>query len=140
VETWTEGIEDLLTWLAVKEFFKKAWKFVVDQWLFFVAGVIGILGYIIGSRGSGQDVLDLRKKAEGEEREARQDAQQRTEEALRILSERMGELDEAQREAVGELMKKNSRELEQKIIENRGKPLDTVVSELATKYGLTKVD
>tara|TARA_B100000287_G_scaffold435562_1_gene504510 strand:- start:1080 stop:1472 length:393 start_codon:yes stop_codon:yes gene_type:complete len=130
----------LLTWVAVKEFSKKAWKFVVDQWLFFVAGVIGILGYIIGSRGSGKEVLDLRKKAEEEERSARQDAQRRTEEALRILDERMSELNEEQRQAVGELMKRNSEELEQKIIENREKPLDKVVGELASKYGLSKVE
>ncbi len=130
----------MLTWVAVKEFSKKAWKFVVDQWLFFVAGVIGILGYIIGSRGSGKEVLDLRKKAEEEERSARQDAQRRTEEALRILDERMSELNEEQRQAVGELMKRNSEELEQKIIENREKPLDKVVGELASKYGLSKVE
>ena len=130
----------MLTWVAVKEFSKKAWKFVVDQWLFFVAGVIGILGYIIGSRGSGKEGLDLRKKAEEEERSARQDAQRRTEEALRILDERMSELNEEQRQAVGELMKRNSEELEQKIIENREKPLDKVVGELASKYGLSKVE
>ena len=130
----------MLTWVAIKEFSKKAWKFVVDQWLFFVAGVIGILGYIIGSRGSGKEVLDLRKQAESEERSARQDAQRRTEEALRILDERMSELSDEQRRAVGELMKKNSEELEQKIIENREKPLDKVVGELASKYGLNKVE
>ena len=61
-----------MSWLAVKEFCKKTWKFVVDQWLFFVALVLGVVSFFLTSRGSKADeVLDVAKKAESEEREAR---------------------------------------------------------------------
>ena len=129
-----------MTWLAVKEFFKKAWKFAVDQWLFFVAAVLGIVGFILGSRGSkAKEVLEIRQKAEREEREARQQAQARTEEVMKILNDRMNELSEEEKSAVGKLLKENAEEFENKIIENRGKPLSDIVNDLASKHGLTKV-
>tara|TARA_R100000152_G_scaffold17187_1_gene8723 strand:- start:515 stop:910 length:396 start_codon:yes stop_codon:yes gene_type:complete len=131
----------LLTWLAVKEFCKKAWKFVVDQWLFFLAAAIGVFGFIAGSRGNkAKEVLDIRRKAENEERTSRQDAQARTEEVMRILNEKMDSLSEEQRAAVGEIIKEHNEDFEKEILDNRDKPLDHVVGELAAKYGLTKVD
>jgi len=129
-----------MTWLAVKEFFKKAWKFVVDQWLFFVAAVLGIVGFILGARGSkAKEVLEIRNKAEQEERESRRQAQSRTEEVMKILNDRMSELSEEEKATVGRLLQENAEEFENKIIENRGKPLSDVVNDLAAKHGLTKV-
>ena len=129
----------MFTWLAVKEFSKKAWKFVVDQWLFFVAAALGIVGFVLGLKGSkAKEVLEIRNKAENEEREARKQAQERTEEVMKILNDKIDELDVAEREAVGEILKENAKELEDKVIENREKPLKDIVGELAAKYGLTK--
>ncbi len=131
----------MLTWLAVKEFCKKAWKFVVDQWLFFLAAVIGVFGFIAGSRGNkAKEVLDIRRQAEEEERTSRQSAQERTEEVMRILNEKMDSLSEEQKAAVGEIIREHGEDFEREILENRDKPLDHVVGELAAKYGLTKVD
>jgi len=131
----------LLTWLAVKEFFKKAWKFAVDQWLFFLATAIGVLGFIVGTRGNkAKEVLDLRRQAEEEERVARQNAQERTEEAMRILNEKLNSLSEEQREAAGAIIREHGEDFEKEILENRDKPIGDVVGELAAKYGLTKVE
>ena len=131
----------MITWLAIKEFSKKAWKFVVDQWLFFLATAIGVLGFIVGTRGNkAKEVLDLRRQAEKEERTARQDAQERTEEVMRILNDKMDSLTEEQREAVGSIIREHGEDFEKEILENREKPLDDVVGELAAKYGLTKVE
>lgn len=130
----------MITWLTVKEFFKKAGKFIADQWLFFVAAVLGIVGFILGSRGDkSKEVLELRQKAEEEERQSRVRAQERTEEVMRILNDNMAELDEKEKEAVGQLLKENAEEFEEKIIENKEKPLKEVVNDLASKYGLNKV-
>ena len=130
----------MITWIAIKEFCKKAWKFIVDQWLFFVTAAVGIIGFIIGSRGdNGEEVIKLQRDAEKAERTARKKAQERTEEVMKILDSEMQQLDEEEKEAVGELLKDNAEELEKKIIENRDKPLKEVVNELASKYGLHKV-
>tara|TARA_R100001015_G_C4540023_1_gene104274 strand:+ start:101 stop:526 length:426 start_codon:yes stop_codon:yes gene_type:complete len=135
-----QGDNLLVTWLAIKEFCKKAWKFVVDQWLFFLTAGIGILGFILGTRGdNSKEVLDLRKQGEEEERTARKKAQERTEEVMKILSDEMSALDEKEKEAVGKLLKENAEEFEEKVIENRDKPLKEVVNDLASKYGLDKV-
>lgn len=129
-----------MTLIAVKEFLKKSWKFIVDQWLFFLAAAVGILGFFLGSKGDkSKEVLELRQKAEAEERQAREQAQERTEEVMRILNDNMRELDEQEKDAVGQLLKDNAEEFEEKIIENKGKPLKEVVNDLATKYGLNKV-
>ena len=78
----------MLTWIAIKDFCKRAWKFVVDQWLFFLAAAVGIIGFFLGSKGdNSKEVLDLRKKGEEEEREARKQAQERTEEVMKILND-----------------------------------------------------
>lgn len=95
-----------MSWLAVKEFCKKTWSFVVDQWLFFVALVLGVLGFFLGSRGSeASEVLDAAKKAEGEERDARQDAQDRTEQAYEILNEKLSDLTEQEKKLRLRLLK-----------------------------------
>lgn len=128
-----------MTWIAVKEFLKKAGQFIVDQWLFFLAALIGVLGFFFGSRGSkAKEVLELRKEAEEEERQARQEAQKRTEETMKILNDKMEDLNEEEKEVVGELLKENAQEFEDKVLENKDKPLNHVVGELAAKYGLTK--
>jgi len=130
----------LLTWIVIKDFCKKAWKFVVDQWLFFLAAAVGILGFFLGSRGDkSKEVLELRKKGEQEEREARKQAQERNEEVMRILNDNIKQLDEDEKEAVGQLLKENAEEFQEKIIENKDKPLKEVVNDLASKYGLNKV-
>ena len=130
-----------MTWIAVKEFFKKAGQFIVDQWLFFLTITVGIFSFILGSRGSkAEEVVDLRKKAEEEEREARTEAKKRTEETMKILNDKMEELNEAEKEAVGELLKDNAQEFEDKVLENKEKPLNHIVGELAAKYGLTKFE
>ena len=130
----------MLTWIAIKDFCKKAWKFVVDQWLFFLAAAVGILGFFLGSRGDkSKEVLELRKKGEQEEREARKQAQERNEEVMRILNDNIKQLDEDEKEAVGQLLKENAEEFQEKIIENKDKPLKEVVNDLASKYGLNKV-
>ena len=130
-----------MTWIAVKQFLKKAGQFIVDQWLFFLAGVVGVVGFFLGGRGSkAKEVLDIRKEAEKEEREARTEAKKRTEETMKILNDKMEELNEAEKEAVGELLKDNAQEFEDKVLENKDKPLGHVVGELAAKYGLTKIE
>ncbi len=130
----------MLTWLAVKNFFKKAWKFVVDQWLFFLAAVLGVLGFIAGTRGNNvKEVLDLRRQAEEDERAARQDARARTEEIMNLLNEKMSSLNDEQRDAVGKIIREHGEDFEKEILRNRDKPLDDVVNELAEKYGLDRV-
>jgi hypothetical protein len=37
-----------MSWFAVKTFFKKAWVFIRDQWLFFLALAAGIVAFILG--------------------------------------------------------------------------------------------
>ena len=130
----------MITWIAIKEFSKKAWKFIVDQWLFFLTAAVGIFAFVMGSRkDKSGEVLELRKQAEKEEREIRKEAQERTEEVMKILNDSMSDLDEKEKEAVGKLLKDNAEEFEEKVIENRDKPLKQVVNDLASKYGLDKV-
>lgn len=130
-----------MTWIAVKQFLKKAGQFIVDQWLFFLAAVVGVVGFFLGTRGSkAKEVLDLRKEAEKEERGARTEAKKRTEETMKILNNKMEELNEAEKEAVGDLLKDNAQEFEDKVLENKDKPLSHIVGELAAKHGLTKFE
>ncbi len=129
-----------MTWIVIKQFVSKACKFVVDQWLFFVAAVIGVFGVFLGSRGSkAKEVLEIRNKAEAEERESRKQANERTEQTMLILNEKMEDLNEEEKQAVGELLKNNTEEFEAKVIENRDKPLSHIVGELAAKHDLTKL-
>ena len=75
----------MITWIAIKEFSKKAWKFIVDQWLFFLTAAVGIFAFVMGSRkDKSGEVLELRKQAENEEREIRKEAQERTEEVVSL--------------------------------------------------------
>ena len=41
-----------MSWLAVKTFLKKAFGFIRDQWLFFVAAVVGIVTFILGTKNN----------------------------------------------------------------------------------------
>ena len=130
-----------MTWLAVKQFLKKSWKFIKDQWLFFLTAVVGLLGFIFGSgRGkNAEDVLELRRKAEAEERSARLDEQVRREEMLEALRNRLNELGESEKAAAEKIIESHAEEFQRAVNENREKPLSDVVTDLATKYGLTKV-
>ena len=58
---------------------------------------------------------------------------------MRILNDNIKQLDEDEKEAVGQLLKENAEEFQEKIIENKDKPLKEVVNDLASKYGLNKV-
>ena len=129
-----------MTFIAVKEFLKKATKFVVDQWLFFLAAVIGFVGFIIGFRGSSDKtatkILDASKEAESEEREAREEAQERSEEILKDLGTKMEEIASDEKEKVREIIEENKEEFKKEIIENKEKPLEDIAKDLADKYGL----
>ena len=130
-----------MTFIAVKEFLKKATKFVVDQWLFFLALVIGFAGFLIGIVGNknAKKVVDLQRKSEEEETEARSVAKQEAEEVLKKLDQDLMKLEESEREQIQKVREENKEEFEKEIIENRDKPLDDVAKELAAKYGLNKV-
>ena len=131
-----------MSWLAVKTFFKKAWKFIADQWLFFLATVVGVLGFIVGSRDSSKikDVLDLKNKGEAEERAAREKSKEESEFILKKLDEDLQSLDEDQKELIERIKEENNEEFEKEILANREKSLDALASELAAKYGLHKVN
>ena len=130
-----------MTWLAVKEFCKQAWKFVVDQWLFFVAAVIGIAGFIAGARGgkNTEKVLELQRKSEEEERQARTKAKEEAETVLKKLDEDLSKLKKEERKEIEKIREAKKEEFDQQVIDNRDKPLDEIAKELAEKYGLNKV-
>lgn len=130
-----------MTWLAVKQFLKKTWQFVVDQWLFFLALVIGVAGFLIGVMGNknAKRVVDLQRKSEEEETEARSLAKEEAEEVLKKLDQDLMKLEESERKQIEKVREENKEEFEKEIIENRDKPLDDVAKELAAKYGLNKV-
>ena len=130
-----------MSWIAAKAFFAKAWKFVVDQWLFFLAGVVGVAGLLLGSRDSSKakEVLELKNKGEAEEREAQEKAKQETELILKKMDEDLSKLDVERREAIEKIREAKKEEFEQHVIENRDKSLDDIAAELAEKYGLNRV-
>ena len=130
-----------MSWIAAKAFFAKAWKFVVDQWLFFLAGVVGVAGLLLGSRDSSKakEVLELKNKGEAEEREAQEKAKQETELILKKMDEDLSKLDVERREAIEKIREAKKEEVEQHVIENRDKSLDDIAAELAEKYGLNRV-
>lgn len=127
-----------MSWLAIKTFFKKAWKFVADQWLFFLTTVIGIIGFVLGSRDSSkiEEVLDLKNKGEAEEQAAQKRAKEDAEFILKKLDEELQTLDDEQREVVERLREEKKEEFEKEILDNREKPLDSLAADLAAKYGL----
>ena len=130
-----------MKWLAVKTFFKKAWRFIADQWLFFLTTVVGIIGFVLGSRDSSkiEEVLDLKNKGEAEEQAAQRKAKEDAEFILKKLDEGLQSLDDEQREIVERLQKENKDEFEKEILDNREQPLSALAAELAAKHGLHNV-
>mgnify|MGYP003660173005 CR=1 FL=1 len=121
--------------------FKKAWKLIVDQWLFFLAALVGIVGLVIGSRDNSKvkEVLDLKNKGEAEEREAQEKAREETEAILKKMDEDLADLDDEKRKAVEKVREDNKEEFEKQVVENRDKSLNDIAEELAKKHGLNKV-
>ena len=130
-----------MSWLAIKAFFKKAGKFIADQWLFFLTTLVGIVGFVLGSRDSSkvEAVLDLKNNGEAEEDAAQKKAKEDAEFILKKLDEGLQNLDDEQKEMIERLRKEKKEELEKEILDNRGKSLNALAAELAAKYGLHNV-
>ena len=131
-----------MSWVAIKAFFKKAWKFIKDQWLFFLTGVVGVVGFVLGSRDSSKikEVLDIQSKGEAEERAAEKKAREEAELIMKKLDEGLQNLDEEERAAIDQIRENNREEFEREVIENRDKSLEKIVSALVEKYGLQEVE
>lgn len=129
-----------MSWIAAKQFIKKSWTFIKDQWLFFVAALVGVLGFLFGVRGTkAKEVVDAQRKDEESQRLSRKREQERREQLMGKLGQRLEELKQEEREAVERIIETHSGEFERAVAENRGKPLSDVASDIASKYGLTKI-
>ena len=99
-----------MSWLATKAFFKKAWAFVRDQWLFFFTGIVGIVGFILGSRGGEMEEELAKSKEESNRARAERDEKQR--QLIDTFQARLAEINEDIEERGAELDEEKEKEIQ----------------------------
>jgi hypothetical protein len=117
----------MLTWLAVKKFFKKAWAWCKKYWQVFVGMAIPLVVWILSRNSSGLDEIlektneSHRKEVEAIDRAHAEEIQKR-EEALEKHGRAMAEVEKKYQDANKELTSKKRREVEHVIKKHADDP------------------
>ena len=122
----------MTTFLVIKKLFKKIKDFVVEYWQAFVAFLLVILGYLLGTRGD-------TSKIDRSDLKSFKDHKKRTESGQKeIYEKRIEDIEKATKaheERVNEIKKKTEKEI--KDLSNDPEKLDKILKE---KYNLNKGD
>lgn len=86
--------------MGIGLFFKKAWKFACDQWLFFLAAIGAIASLLLVKRTDMSEELARSKK---ESDAARREKDERQRELIETFQEKMREIDRDIQEQNGEI-------------------------------------
>ena len=109
-----------MSWLAIKTFFKKAWAFIRDQWLFFLAAVAGLATFLLGIGGNKAGELLAKNKEESNRARAEKDKeirgnviafQERIAEISEDISDKEVALDAAKEQEIQEVVEDLGQEL-----------------------------
>jgi hypothetical protein len=129
----------MLTWLAVKKFFKKAWAWCKKYWQIFVGMAIPLVVWILSrnSKGFGE-ILEKTNEAHRKEVEAIDRAHaeeiQKREAALENHKRAMTEVEKKYQDANKELTSKKRREVE-RVIKNNADDPDEITRRLSEITG-----
>ena len=91
-------------------FLKKAWKFVCDQWLFFLAAIGALASLLLVKKPDMSEELAEAKKESDKERASR-DEQQR--ELIEKFQQRMQQIDKDIQEQAGKISAQKEREIKE---------------------------
>lgn len=119
----------------------RVWQFVKKQWLFFVTVVIGVLSLVfsLARNKNANKVMDLNRKAEDVERDARTENSQNIEDTLKDLSDKLIQNNQDKQEQAQKIIEENREELKKEIQQNKDKSVKQIADDFASKYGLNRV-
>lgn len=135
----SKGIMNLITWLAVKTFLKKAWAWCKKYWQILVGAAIPIIIMLLTRKSDSlNEVFEKTKESHKKELEAIEKAHQleldKRDTAIRRYQETMSQVEDMYRSNSKELSKAKKKAVEKVIKENKEDP-DAITKKLAELTG-----
>ncbi len=130
---------NMITWLAVQTFFKKAWAWCKKYWQILVGAAIPIVVWILTQKSDDlEKILEKSKESHKKELDAIEKAHaleiSKREEALRRYQETMAQVEDMYRTSSKELSKTKRKAVEKAIKDNKEDP-EAITRKLAELTG-----